>query len=170
MKYIIKEKIFSFSNKFKIKSTDGIGRYEVVGKFFSMGDKLRIYDNHGREVSYIEQKLLKFLPEYNIYQDNDKVATIKKELTVIRPKFNIKSKYGNFSIDGDIMHHDFTIQKNRKPVAWISKKWISLSDTYTVEIVDDINHAFILSIVIVLDQIFYDGKGANNNSGASNTQ
>ena len=169
MRYIIKEKIFSFSNKFQIKSMDGVGRYEVVGKFFSMGDKLKVYDRSGEERAYIEQKLLKFLPEYNIYQENKKVATIKKELTVIRPRFNIRSKYGNFSIEGDIMHHDFTILKNRKPVAWISKRWISLSDTYTVEIVDDIDHAFILSIVIVLDQIFYDSKNTSN-SGASNPQ
>lgn len=164
MKYIIKEKIFTFSNKFRIDSIDGVARYEVVGRFISMGDKLKIYDRRGNEVAYIEQKLFKILPEYDIYQNNKKAGSVKKELTVIRPRFVIKSKHGNFSIEGDIMHHDFTILKNRRPVAWISKRWISLSDTYTVEIVDEVDHPFILSIVIILDQIFYDGKASNTNN------
>lgn len=164
MKYIIKERIFSLSNRFKIETTSGGGGYEVEGRFFSLGKKLKIYDSQGGEVAYIEEKLLKFLPEYSIYQNKKKMATVKKELTIMRPRFNIKSSYGNFSIEGDIMHHDFTIFKNRRPVAWISKRWVSLSDTYSLEIVDDIDHPFILALVIILDQIFYDGRKAKNNS------
>jgi len=161
MKYIIKERIFTLTDKFIIEDEEGYPRYEVVGKLLSLGNKLRIYDLDGEELVYIEQKLLKLLPEYNIYQKGHLVGKVKKEFTFFKPSFVIESSYGNFTLQGDILHHDFDILKDGRSVAWINKRWLSFSDTYSVEISDLVDQAFILAIVIVLDQIFYDGN--NNN-------
>ncbi|QQY79518.1 uncharacterized protein YxjI [Keratinibaculum paraultunense] len=161
MKYIIKERIFTLTDKFIIEDEEGYPRYEVVGKLLSLGNKLCIYDLDGEELVYIEQKLFKLLPEYNIYQKGHLVGKVKKKITFLKPSFIIESSYGNFTLKGDILHHDFDILKDGKSVAWINKKWLSFSDTYSVEISDLVDHAFILAIVIVLDQIFYDGN--NNN-------
>lgn len=161
MKYIIKERIFTLTDKFIIEDEEGYPRYEVVGKLLSLGNKLRIYDLDGEELVYIEQKLLKLLPEYNIYQKGHLVGKVKKEFTFLKPSFVIESSYGNFTLQGDILHHDFDILKDGRSVAWINKRWLSFSDTYSVEISDLVDQAFILAIVIVLDQIFYDGN--NNN-------
>lgn len=161
MKYIIKERIFTLTDKFIIEDEEGYPRYEVVGKLLSLGNKLRIYDLDGQELVYIEQKLLKLLPEYNIYQKGHLVGKVKKEFTFLKPSFVIESSYGNFTLQGDILHHDFDILKDGRSVAWINKRWLSFSDTYSVEISDLVDQAFILAIVIVLDQIFYDGN--NNN-------
>lgn len=161
MKYIIKERIFTLTDKFIIEDEEGYPRYEVVGKLLSLGNKLCIYDLDGEELVYIEQKLLKLLPEYNIYQKGHLVGKVKKEFTFLKPSFVIESSYGNFTLQGDILHHDFDILKDGRSVAWINKRWLSFSDTYSVEISDLVDQAFILAIVIVLDQIFYDGN--NNN-------
>lgn len=161
MKYIIKERIFTLTDKFVIEDEEGYPRYEVVGKLLSLGNKLCIYDLDGEELVYIEQKLLKLLPEYNIYQKGHLVGKVKKEFTFLKPSFVIESSYGNFTLQGDILHHDFDILKDGRSVAWINKRWLSFSDTYSVEISDLVDQAFILAIVIVLDQIFYDGN--NNN-------
>ncbi|MCF6462229.1 LURP-one-related/scramblase family protein [Clostridium sp. Cult1] len=162
MRYIIKEKIFTFADRFNIEDEHGYPQYEVVGKIFSLGNKLNIYDLNGRELIYIEQQLLRFLPEYHIYRDGSLIGKIKKEFTFFKPKFYIESSYGDLTIDGDVFHHDFNILKNGQPVAWINKKWISFSDTYSVDILDEEDQPFILSIVIVLDQIFYDGNRNNS--------
>lgn len=161
MRYLIKEKIFSFADRFRIEDEQGYPRYEVVGKILSLGNKLNIYDMNGIELIYIEQKIFRFLPEYLIFKEDNLVAKVKKELTFFKPKFIIESSYGNYSIEGDVFHHNFNILSNGKAIAWISKKWVSLSDTYSVEILDEEDQAFILSIVIVLDQIFYDGNKNN---------
>lgn len=158
MRYLIKEKIFSFADRFIINDESGYPHYEVVGKIFSIGNKLDMCDMQGNSILYIEQKVFRFLPEYTIYKDGIIVGRINKEFTLFRSKFSIDSKYGNFSIDGDVFQHDFNILKNGRPIAWISKKWISFSDTYSIDIVDEEDHAFILSMVIVLDQIFHDNR------------
>ncbi len=85
MKYIIKERIFTLTDKFIIEDEEGYPRYEVVGgKLLSLGNKLRIYDLDGQELVYIEQKLLKLLPEYNIYQKGHLVGKVKKEFTFFK--------------------------------------------------------------------------------------
>lgn len=161
MRYLVREKVFSLSDRFNIQDENGNIRFEVEGKIFSLGNKLRIYNTNGKELIYIEQKVWRLLPEYNIYKDNRLLAKVKKELTFFRPRFIIESQYGDLTIDGDVFAHNFNILKNGRPIAWVSKKWVSFSDTYSVEILDSEDDAFILSLVIVLDQILYDNR---NNS------
>ena len=162
MRYIIKEKVFTFADRFNIEDQYGSPQFEVVGKIFSLGNKLNIYDLNGKELIYIEQKVFRFLPEYDIYREGNLIGKIKKEFTFFKPKFYIESTYGNLTIDGDVFHHNFNILRDGKPIAWINKKWISFSDTYSVDISDEEDQSFVLSIVIVLDQIFYDGNRNNS--------
>ena len=162
MRYIVKERIFSFADKFDITDTYENPVYQVEGKIFAIGNKLKIYDMDGRELIYIEEKLFRFLPEYSIYREGGLLGRLKKELTFFRPKFNIESSLGNFKIDGDIFHYNFNIIKNGRVVADISKKWIAFSDTYSVDIDPDEDQAFILALVIILDQVLHDGTNNNN--------
>lgn len=165
MRYLIKQKIFSIGDKFTIRDENENPRYEVVGKVFTLGKKLDLYDIQGNHLIYIEQKLFRFLPEYNIYRDGVFLAQVKKEFTFFKPRFNIDSQYGNFDIDGDVFAHEFNIYKDGRIVASVSKKWISWSDTYTVDINNEEDQAFILSLVIVLDQVHHDNTG---NAGSHN--
>ncbi|MFS8541711.1 MAG: LURP-one-related family protein, partial [Tissierellales bacterium] len=68
MRYILKQKIFSLSDKFYIKDEKENPRYYVESKIFSFGDKLKLFDLEGTELIYIEEKVLRLLLEYNIYR------------------------------------------------------------------------------------------------------
>lgn len=162
MRYIVREKVFTIGNKFQIKDDQGIPRFEVVGKVFTIGKKLNIYDMIGNNVAYIEQKIFRFLPEYNIYLNNQLGATIKQKLSFFKHRFSIESDFGDFDVEGDIFAYNFSIYKNGREVARVNKKWISFSDTYMVDIDNNENQAFILSIVIVLDQVLHDYTPQNN--------
>jgi uncharacterized protein YxjI len=50
MKFIIKQKVFSFGDNFTIKDEMENDRYIVRGKVFALGDKLKIYDTSGNEI------------------------------------------------------------------------------------------------------------------------
>lgn len=167
MKYIIKEKIFTITNKFAIKDIEGRDAYKVEGRFFTLGKKLSIYDNSGVEVLFIKEKLLKILKEYYFYEDGIQVCKIKKRFSLFKPKFNIQGKNGRYKIDGSIFKHDFSIKKDGKSVARVSKKWISLSDSYVIDIEDEEDQVLMLGIVIVLDQIFYDGISSTSSSNVN---
>lgn len=162
MKFYIREKIFSIGDNFSIKDVSGNDIFNVQGKIFSMGNKLRIYDMNNNEIVYIEQKLFKFLPEYSIYLNGIYAAKVKKEFTFFSNRFDIDSNMGNYEIEGDFFAHDFSIMKNGSTIAEVSKKWVSWGDSYEINIIEQENYAFILSLVIVIDQVLHDNKNRNN--------
>lgn len=101
-------------------------------------------------------------PTFNLLSarsgDSDRqLAVVKKKFAFFHQRFTIDSVYGEYSLEGlDIFAHSFTLMKNGQTVAIVSKKYFSLSDTYGVEIAGNEDHAFILSLIIVLDQVIYD--------------
>ncbi|SHI58733.1 LURP-one-related/scramblase family protein [Lutispora thermophila] len=162
MRFVVKQKIFSFGDNFTINDEMGNSYFQVQGKVFAIGDKLRMYDMQGNEVVYIEQKLFKLLPEYTIYYNGNPAARVKKEFTLFKPRFNIESFIGNYTIEGNFLGMDFNVLKNGRVVARVSKKWFSFRDTYGVDISDEENYAFILALVIVIDQVIHDNNHNNN--------
>ena len=162
MKFYIREKIFSIGDKFSIKDVSGNDVFNVAGKVFSLGNKLRIYDMYNNEIVYIEQKIFKLLPEYNVYLSGNLAATVKKQFTFFSNKFDIDSNMGKLEIEGDFLAHDFSIIKNNSTVAMVSKKWLSWGDTYEIDISEQENYAFILAVVIVVDQVLHDNKNRNS--------
>ena len=109
----------------------------------------------------IRQELLHLHPTYHLLSarpgDSDRqLAEVKKKSALFRHKFQIESLYGTYALESlDILAHSFTLTKNGRTVALISKKFFSLADTYGVEISGDEDHAFILALTIILDQIIY---------------
>jgi uncharacterized protein YxjI len=162
MKFYINERIFSLGDNFIIKDVSGNEVFNVEAKIFSMGNKLKIYDMNNNELVYIEQKLFKFLPEYDIYLNGNYAAKVKKEFTFFSNRFDIESNMGNYEIEGDFFAHDFFITKNGSTTAEINKRWVSWGDAYEININEQENYAFILALVIVIDQVLHDNKNRNN--------
>nr|WP_300002701.1 LURP-one-related family protein [Tissierella sp.] len=157
MRFIVRQKIFSFGDSFNITDEMGSPRYRVQGKFLSIGKKLDIYDMNDQHLVHIKQEIFRFLPEYYLYENDEITAKIKKQFTFLIPKVDIESQYGNFTIDGSVFAYNFTVSKDGKVVADVNKEFLSFSDTYGVDVYDE-NVDFILALVIVIDQIFHDNR------------
>lgn len=163
MRVNIKQKVFSFGDKFSVNAEDGTPIIYVEGQVFTIGNKLHVLDTQGAELFYIEQKLFKLLPEYRIFSKGEEVAFLKKEFSILKPKLNITSAYGDFTIDGNILGYNFSIYKNGNVVATVSKKFVAFSDSYTLDMFDEEeNIPFLITLTIVLDQILHDGDNRNN--------
>lgn len=152
MKYQVKQKIFSLGDSFTIKNEQGDGVYLVKSKVISLGKKLTIEDLSGEELVYIEQKLFKLLPQFTVFMAGRAVATVKKEFTFFASRFNIDSDMGQYKIEGEVFSHEFAILKDNSIVGQVSKQWVSFSDTYGVDVNDDENQAFILALIIIVDE------------------
>ena len=158
MKYIVKQKIFSLSDKFAIKDEYESDVFIVQSKLFNIGKKLKIFDLNENELCYIEQKLFKFMPEYNIYIDGQIIANIKKKFAFFKNDFNITSSLGNYYAEGNVFAHNFNIFRDGLLVSTISKKLFSFTDTYFVEIDDNQDQVVNLAMVIVIDMVCHDNR------------
>ena len=65
MKLLFKQRLFSWFDSYDIYDEAGNTVYVVKGQF-SWGHKLAIYDAYGNEVGMVVQKVLTFLPKFEI--------------------------------------------------------------------------------------------------------
>jgi uncharacterized protein YxjI len=158
MRYVVRQKFFSLGDSFAIKDEFANDIFIVRSQLLSFGKKLRIFDLLDNELCYIEQRLFRFLPEYDVYIAGEHVANIKKKFAFLKHDFSITSTYGNYEIEGDFWAHEFEIIKNGSLVARISKKFFSFTDTYGVDIDDSQDQMSNLALAIVIDMVCHDDE------------
>ena len=54
-------------------------------------------------------------------------------------------------ISGDLLGHEFTIERDGQTVATISKRWLSVTASYAVEVAPGEDDVLILASVLALD-------------------
>lgn len=158
MIFQVKQKVFSLGDKFTITDRDGEDCFQVQGKVLSLGAKLSFQDMMGNELYYIEQKLMRLLAEYHIQKDGSVVATCKQKFSFLGSKFDISSVYGNYTIEGQPLNYNYEIFKDGRLVGTVNKQFFSFSDTYGVDIEESEEYGFILSLVIVIDQVVHSNE------------
>jgi uncharacterized protein YxjI len=156
MRYVMKQKILSITDRFTIKQENGEDVFQIKGKLISIGKKLKLQDMQGNEIARIKQKLISLTPTYQIYRGDKLLAQINKRIfTVLRDKFNIQMKDGaaDIEVTGNILDHEYIFKRNREKIAEVSKKWISLRDSYAIEIAEGEDEVLLLACAVVIDMI-----------------
>ena len=149
MKLYIKEKIFTWGDKFTVKDENGNDKYIVEGEVFTWGKKLHVYNMAGLEVAFIKQELLCFLPTYNVFCGGRQVATIKKEFSFLFPRYSIEGL--GWEIEGRFMAHEYEITKAGRPIVSIGKEWMTWGDSYELNIADPADELIALAVVLTID-------------------
>lgn len=129
-RFVIKQQVLSLKDRFTVKDDMGNDAYFVEGEFLTLGKKLRVYDHHHQEILYIEQKLWRLLPEFDLYSQNELVATIKKDFAFFKNNYQITGQ--NWIVEGSVMAHDYVIKDQSRVVADVTKKWFSWGDSYDI--------------------------------------
>ena len=151
MKYYMKSRFFSLKEDFWIKNEYGEDTFFVDKKFLSLGLQFDMIKNN--EILYsVKEKLLTFLSNYEIYDNMEVVAKVNQKLTFMRDKIKVDSKYGEFTIQGNLFDYSYRIYKDNMVVAKIEKELFAFTDNYQVDI-DFEDEAFILTLVVIIDNI-----------------
>ena len=159
MKLYIKEKVFSWGDKFTVKDEYGYDKYVVEGEVFTWGKKLHIYDMTGREVAFIKQEVWSFLPRYYVFCGGQQVAEIKKEFTFLFPKYSIEGL--GWEIDGSFLAHEYEITQRGRSIVTISKEWMTWGDSYELNIANPADEILALAVVITIDCVMESNSGAS---------
>ncbi|GAA3211328.1 LURP-one-related/scramblase family protein [Dactylosporangium siamense] len=151
--YVIKERFFDVGDDFDITDDSGRLVLHVDGKVLSLRDKLVIEDPHGAEVASVHRQLIALRPTYQIEIGGEKAAEVRKKLfTPFREKFTIDLPGDDdLTMAGDLFDHEYTVERDGREVASVSKRWLSIRDSYAVRIADGENHVLILAAVLALE-------------------
>lgn len=159
MKLYMKQKVFSWTDKFNVADERGDTRYYAEGQLFSWGKKLHIYNNVGREVAFIRQKVMSWLPRYYVEIDGVTVATVVKEFTFFRPSYRVEGL--PWQVKGDFWARDYVMYDDRHDIMSLRKAWFSWGDSYELEIFDSENELLCLCVTLAIDCAL--AQSQNNN-------
>lgn len=158
MRYVMKQKMLSLRDSFAIRSQGGDEVYQVKGKLISIGDKLTMYRG-GEEVASIREQVVSLVPRYRIYRGGKLQAEVKKRaFSLLKDRLKIDMKDGSrdMEIVGNLLDHEYSIRRGMNEVARVSKRWLSLRDSYGIEIDPGEDDVLILACAVVIDMILHD--------------
>lgn len=156
MKLYMKEKVFSWNERFTIKDENGWDKYFVEGEFLSLGKKLHLLNINGEEVAFIQQRLLTLMPCYSVSVAGREIAEIRKEFTFFFQRYIIDGL--GWEVDGSVWEHRYEIRKNGRLIVRIDKEWFTWGDSYVLEIADPADEILALAVVLTIDCVAEAGN------------
>lgn len=150
MRMYIKQKMWSFNEKFYVYDRDNEPQYFVEGKLFSFPKKFSFQDMNGNVLYEIKQVAWSLFPKFKIFKDNELVAVVSRKASFFSPKYEISNLA--WSVRGNITGHEYTIYAGNYRLADISRAFFSMGDFYEINIHDEEYAELILVVVIVIDE------------------
>ena len=149
MKLLFKQRFFSWFDSYDIYDEAGRTVYAVRGQL-SWGHCLKIFDVCGREIGTVKERILTFLPKFEMYLGDRYMGCISREFTFLFPKYDIDCN--GWHIEGDLFEWDYQIVDSAgRPVADITKEIWNWTDTYVIDVRDPGDALCALMLVLAID-------------------
>jgi len=175
-------RIFHFPTKWTVKQSflwadmsimDEWGNevFKAETKVFSLSDELQFFDKrNGQGLAELDKNLLSSIIDTKWFSVGpttlasisrmvastlDDRVMAKKKFTLIKPEFSIETTQhagSPISITGNWHEHDYVFHRDNVPIATVHKKFLTMRDTYIVEIQPNVDVMFILACCVVIDK------------------
>ena len=158
-KYRMREKMFAIGDDFWIENEEGERAFKVNGKALRIRDTLVLEDaTSGAELYKIQEKKLTIRDKMEIEREGATVATVatveKALVSPLRDRFSIEVEGGeDMEAKGNIVAHEYKIERGGEKVAEVSKRWFRIRDTYGIEIAEGQEDALVLAVTVCIDQM-----------------
>jgi len=156
--YRMREKVFALGDDFWVENDAGERSFKVDGKVLRLRNTFVLEDPSGAELYKVQKKLLKIRDTMGIERGGQTVATVKKALiTPFRERFSIAVEGGeDMEAKGNIVDHEYKIERGGNTVAEVSKRWFRVRDTYGIKVAPGQDDALIISLTVCIDQMTHD--------------
>lgn len=149
MRMYFKQRLFSWFDSYDIYDEWGNVLYVVKGQL-SWGHCLKIFDTYGNEVGTVNERVITFLPKFEVYLRDRYLGCISKRFTFFKPQYDID--YNGWHIDGSFMEWDYKITDAMGGmVASISKELFHMTDQYVIDVSNPEDSLIALMFVLAID-------------------
>lgn len=149
MQLLIKQRVFSWRDRYDVYDQSGTPKYEVRAEIFTFGHQIHVFSMDGREVGSIHQKLFRFLPAFEVVIGGLPAGTVQKRFSFFRPAYDID--FRGWSAEGNLFGWDYDVTDGRRTVMHISKEPFHWGDTYVLNFADPADEIPGLLLVIAID-------------------
>lgn len=163
MSLYMKQKVFSWGDKFAVWDADQNVRYTVQGEVFSWGKKLHVFGADGAELAYIQQRLWSWLPKYEVEIGGRLAFVVRKEFSFLRPRYRVEG--ADWRIEGEFWAHEYEVLgPGDELIMGLSKHWFTWGDSYELRIPDPQNEVACLCLALAVDAAIEATASASSSS------
>lgn len=160
-RYTMRQKLISFGDDFWIQNEQGDRVFKVDGKALRLRKTLAFEDAHGHVLCQIQERPLRLRETMEVSDpQGHPIAVVKKAMIkLLRDRWVVQFVGGpDMHVHGNVLDHEYTIGEGPHKVAEVSKKWLSLTDSYGIAIESDQNDVVILAVTVVIDMMAHDDE------------
>jgi uncharacterized protein YxjI len=158
---MMRQRMLSIGDDFTIEDESGQRAFTIDGKALRLRKTLKLLDANGTEQYAIQAKVARVRDTMEIERAGGGVAAKVHSalLTPLRDRWSIDIPGGDdLSATGNVLDHEYRIERAGRPVASVSKGWFRVRDTYGVEVALDEDAALMLAIAVVIDAMAHEGR------------
>jgi uncharacterized protein YxjI len=154
-RYRMRDKLFAIGDDAWIDTDDDRHAFKVNGKALRLRSTFILEAPSGEELAKIQEKKLHIRDTMEIERGGEKAATVRKAmLTPFRARFSIELADGaELTAKGNIVDHEYEIERDGHKVAQVSKRWFRVRDTYGIEVAPGEDDALMLASVVCIDEM-----------------
>ena len=153
MRFQMHEKLFSIGDDYWIEDSNGNRAFKVNGKALRIRDTWVLEDRDGHEVAKIKERKLSVRDKISI-DVGDEHATVKKAMIGLRDRFHVELDHGeDLKVHGNVVDHEYEVERDGHEIAKISKKWFRVRDTYGIEVGDVRDVPLVLAVSVAVDAL-----------------
>ena len=159
--YRMGQRMISIGDDYVIENDRGERVYKLDGKAVRLRKTILFEDMSGRELCKIQERMLRVKDSMEIEDPGGRrMAMVKKAMiTPLRERWTVKVEGGpDLGVQGNVVDHEYTIERGRQPVASVSKRWFRVRDTYGVEVAPGENDVLILATAAVIDTMAHPDR------------
>lgn len=149
MRLLIKQRVFSWTDTYDIYDESGQVKYTVKADLLTIGHRLRVFDATGEQIGIIKEKVLTFLPAFEVEVNGRKIGEIQQKFSFFKPKYEIN--YNGWRVEGDFLGWNYDVYQECCSIIHISKELLHWGDTYVLDIINPRDELDGLMLVIAID-------------------
>ncbi|MFJ8617612.1 LURP-one-related/scramblase family protein [Streptomyces clavifer] len=165
MRLLVRERLFAIGDDYWIEDADGHKVFLVDGKAMRLRDTFELKDAGGRVLVDIRQKLISLRDTMIVERDGAELAKVKrKRLSLLRNHYRVTLVDGTeLDVSGKILDREFAIDYDGELLAQISRRWLTVRDTYGIDIVREdadvpLLVAVAVCVIVLADKEKDDGE------------
>ena len=159
-RFKMRQRFFTIGDRFFIEDEHGNRVFRIENKVLRVRKLLKFQDMDGNDIYKIQEKKVRIRDTMDIEQDGHTVAKVHNALiTPLRDRWNISITDGeDLMARGNILNHEYKIFRGDQVVGSVSKRWFRVRDTYGVDVRESEDAALILAITAVIDSMAHEGR------------
>ncbi|EFF92092.1 conserved hypothetical protein [Streptomyces sp. e14] len=151
MRLLVRDRILGIGDDYWIEDEHGAKLFLVDGKAMRLRDTFELKDAQGRVLIDIHQKMLSLRDTMVIERGGEALAKIRrKRLSLLRNHYRVALVDGTeLDVSGKILDREFAVEYDGELLAVISRRWLSVVDTYGIDVVrDDADPALLIAVAV----------------------